>query len=155
MTLGWLFKPVSAAMAVDPLLASKLEFGNAGTLETGGTGWFIGFSTPAVPGASALRHVPSNMSARGLCVKWCAHEPGCPGGDGKPVSTGRTISLLVGMPGAFRLDFSLTGSFEPGRTLSRILREPGDFAIWGEGVYHRWRCEQPCSILTIRWETGE
>ncbi len=147
-----LAEPVSDVAAGDPLLEAKLEFGNAGSLDTGGTGWFIGYGSHHGAGNSPLRHVTRSQRANGLSVKWCDHEAGRPGGDGKPVSTGRTISMLVGGQGAFRLDFSLTGSFEPCRTLTRILREPGDYAIWGEGVYHRWRCEKPCSILTIRWQ---
>ena len=142
-------------MPIDARLSSKIEFGNAGELNTNGTGWIIGFSPWSKPGDANLRHIPPGLNAKGLCVKWFMHEAGNPRGEIKPISQGRTISLLVGQPGEFKLEFSLTESFKPGETLACVLREPGDFAVWGEGIYHRWYCGQPSSILTIRWQPEE
>jgi hypothetical protein len=53
-----------------PSLPMEIEFGNAGEVETNGTGWFIGFSPWSKTEASALRHMPADLEATGLCVKW-------------------------------------------------------------------------------------
>lgn len=35
---------------------------------------------------------------------------------------------------------------------SALLHERhGDFAAWGEGLYHRWHCLSRATVLTIRW----
>ncbi|MDM0054821.1 hypothetical protein [Variovorax fucosicus] len=134
-----------------------IEFGNAGTVDTNGTGWFIGFSDWCRSTGAHLRHMPPALDARGLCVKWFMHPAGNPAGEAKPVSTGRTISMLVGgaPDSEFRIEFSPTASFAPASTVTRVLREPGDFAIWGRGLYHRAFGIAPACILTIRWEPGD
>jgi len=35
-----------------------------------------------------------------------------------------------------------------------VLEHPGDFAIWGEGLEHRWRALEPSTVLTVRWQHG-
>ena len=128
----------------------QVEFGNAGDLHTNGTGWFIGFSE-WTKSSSGLRHVPSGDAAKGLCVKWFLHEAGDPNGDEKPISEGRTISMLVGEPGDFKLEVSSTPAFELSKTVSYHLRRPGDFVAWGSGLYHRAYGLQQACILTVRW----
>jgi hypothetical protein len=134
-----------------PALPENVEFGNAGALDTRGTGWFVGFSEWSKSSGANLRHVPATVDLRGLCVKWFMHKAGDPNGIGKPVSEGRTLSILAGEPSEFRLEFSLAEPFEPRSTLVHTLREPGDFVIWGEGIYHRWSSVRPACILTVRW----
>jgi hypothetical protein len=129
----------------------QVEFGNAGDVPTHGTGWFIGFSEWARSGAAPLRYMPAGQHATGLCVKWFHHEAGHPNGDPKPISEGRSISLLVGQASEFRLEFAPSPRFEPNDTLAYTLRRPGDFVIWGGGIYHRAFGLQRACILTIRW----
>ena len=139
-------------MTARPPSVLPVEFGNAGNLETSGTGWFIGFSDWTRSPASALRHVPAGAEARGLCVKWFAHPAGHPAGEAKPLSEGRTISMLVGAPGAFRMEFCAVPGFDDGAALAHTLRQNGDFAMWGAGVWHRAFGLAPTTILTIRWQ---
>lgn len=136
--------------AASPL--DQIEFGNAHAVDTHGTGWFIGFSDWARSGGADLRHMPADMASTGLCVKWFMHAAGDPNGQDKPLSTGRTISMLAGPASEFRLAFCATPDFETSATKVHTLRAPGDFVIWGAGLYHRAWGLQPASILTIRWE---
>ena len=129
----------------------QIEFGNAGDVPTNGTGWFIGFSEWARCGDADLRYIPAGRPATGLCVKWFHHEAGHPNGDPKPVSEGRSISILVGDSGAFRLEFAPFARFEAHETVVHTLRRPGDFVAWGGGIYHRAFGLQRSCILTIRW----
>lgn len=73
-------------------------------------------------------------------IKWGVH----PAGQGRDAwQTGEqrtTIVLLV--KGRFRLDLS-TGSV--------VLKEEGDYAIWGPGIDHSWSAEEDSVVITIRW----
>jgi len=109
-----------------------VESGNAGTLDTHGSGWFIGFSDWA-RSASGLRHMPADALAQGLCVKWFWHPAGDPNGERKPLSEARTMSILVGPPSDFRIEVSSHPDFPPNATRVIHLRETGDFAAWGPG----------------------
>jgi len=129
----------------------EIEFGNASEVETNGTGWFIGFSQWAKTESPSLRHMPAELASTGLCVKWFLHNAGDPNGEPKPVSEGRTISILVGQPSEFKIEFSKSAAFEPSDTTTFVLRRPGDFVIWGPGIYHRAFGLQHACILTIRW----
>jgi hypothetical protein len=131
-----------------------IEFNNVCDLDTGGSGWFIGFSEWAkskLSGASDLRYMPEFKRCHTLCMKWMRHPARDPRGLEKPLSTGRTLSLLVSDTGQFRLEFSTREDFSNGEVVHHTLRRHGDFAIWGERVYHRWFAEQESTILTLRW----
>ncbi len=130
----------------------NVEFGNAGQLDTNGSGWFIGFSDWAKSEPGLLRFLPQERELSGLCVKWKLHQQGDPNGEPKPVSSGKTISIMVGHPGSFKLEFCDSPSFLPSESVSFTLAEVGDFVIWGEGVYHRAFGLAASCILTIRWE---
>lgn len=151
------FEPQPPMQALDVAPMHKysppldVEFGNAGEVDTNGTGWFIGFSEWSKHGESQLRHMPSDLEATGLCVKWFVHAAGDPNGEPKPLSEGRTVSILVGQPSAFKIEFSSSAAFEPHATRSHVLRKPGDFVVWGRGIYHRAFGLQQACILTIRW----
>jgi hypothetical protein len=134
------------------VLALPVEFGNAETTETSGTGWFIGFGAWAKNGNSELRYIPQELGSQGLCMKWYVHPAGHPNGEDKPLSTGRTVSILVSARSHFELEFSRTANFDPDSTASHTLRKVGDFAIWGPGVYHRAFGRQEATIVTLRWE---
>jgi hypothetical protein len=126
-----------------------IETGNAHDVETGGTGWFIGFSPWTRMGTGEFRHIPQDEPVTGLCVKWYHHDPGHASGP-KPVSEGRTMSILVTDGSHFELDFSTTADFSSDvRTV--VFRREGDFAAWGEGIFHRWRCIERATIGTVRW----
>jgi hypothetical protein len=134
-----------------PALPENVEFSNAGAVDTNGTGWFIGFSEWSKSKGINLRYVPGDQDLRGLCVKWFMHAAGDPNGHGKPLSEGRTFSILAGAASEFRIEFSRSPGFEPAFTLAHTLRKPGDFVIWGEGLHHRWFSIKPACIMTIRW----
>ncbi|HEX5784565.1 MAG TPA: hypothetical protein VFY35_07550 [Burkholderiaceae bacterium] len=127
-----------------------VDFGNAGALNTCGTGWFIGYSEWTREGAE-LRFMPHDALAQGLCVKWFEHATGDPNGEPKPLSTGRTMSVLVSPSSEFRIEFSIDATFPPESTAAVVLRQAGDFAIWGAGVYHRAFGVQRATVITVRW----
>jgi hypothetical protein len=66
------------------------------------------------------------------------------------VSTGRTMSILVTDGAHFELDFSTSPDFT-GDVRTVVFTREGDFAAWGEGLYHRWRCIREATIGTVRW----
>lgn len=88
------------------------------------------------------------MPANGVCVKWVAFSPADPPecGKAKPVSTGRTLSLLAGN-GEFERTFPAGGE-----RFTVVLDEPGDFAVWGPGLEHSWRPVRTSTVMTVRWE---
>ena len=137
------------------LLTRHVEFGNAGEVDTRGTGWFVGFSDWTQGGTSGLRHVPADETSTGLCVKWFSHPAGNPDGESKPLSDGRTMSVLVSPASEFRIEFSFAADFAPEATLVHTLRRHGDFVIWGPGLFHRAFGVQPASILTVRWSPSK
>jgi hypothetical protein len=132
-----------------------LDYGNAWALRSPlqpSSNWFVG-DHPAIPPNSLrfLRHgEPGNRAGDMLCdlaVKWFEHQPSDEPswGEDKPLSTGRTLSLLAG-PGAFELCFR-----RGERRCRLVLDQPGDFALWGEGLEHSWRVLQASTVLTVRW----
>jgi hypothetical protein len=121
--------------------------GNAGEIDTGETGWFIGYGD----WTRELLHVPKEQAVSGLCVKWYEHPAGDASADSKPVSEGRSISILVSEQGAFEIEFSQSPRFEPEGSRKVLLQRRGDFVAWGDGIFHRWRCVSRSTILTVRW----
>jgi hypothetical protein len=126
-----------------------IDTGNAHDVATGGTGWFIGFSPWTKASVQGLRHIPEAQPVTGVCAKWFHHQPGHESGR-KPVSTGRTMSILVTEGAHFELDFSTSPDFE-GDVRTVVFTREGDFAVWGEGLHHRWRCVREATIATVRW----
>ena len=132
-------------------LLQSVEFGNAGDLGTHGTGWFVGFGEWTHGPATALRHVADGTTSSGPCIKYFRHPAGHPNGDPKPLSEGRTLSMLVDAQGEFRIEFSTRADFAPADSLAHTLRRHGDFVIWGPGIHHRAFGIQAACILTVRW----
>ncbi len=132
-----------------------VEVGNAWALrdpQAPHTNWLVG-DHPGIPVESVrlLRHLghPEGAEAvSNLAVKWFVHDPADPPewGERKPLSTGRTLSLLASA-GAFELCFR-RGEDEA----VVVLEEPGDFALWGPGLVHSWRVLRPSVVITVRWE---
>jgi hypothetical protein len=131
--------------------AMEIDTGNAYDVDTQGTGWFVGFSPWTLTSEGGLRHVPQDQPVNGLCIKWFDHVTGHDSGNTKPVSEGRTVSLLVNAQAEFHIDFSLSPDFEPGTVRTVVLRRAGDYAAWGAGLFHRWRCIERSTIATVRW----
>ncbi|MCS5693257.1 hypothetical protein NZK33_14875 [Cyanobium sp. FGCU-6] len=132
----------------------EIEVGNASAVDTSGSGWFIGYgdwTRSADRGLGDLRVLPRDALARALQVKWMVHPAHDPRGTGKPLSEGRTISLLVSEGGRFRLEFSTDPSFSVPGLVRHTLDRHGDFVIWGPGLHHRWFVDEACTILTLRW----
>lgn len=132
----------------------EIEFGNAATLDTNGTGWFVGFSDWAkekLSGGPNLRYLPKETGAREICLKWLFHPKGDPRGAVKPPSFGRTLSILVSETGCFRLQFSRQPDFPAADRVEYTLEKHGQFVVWGEHLYHRWLVDSDCTILTLRW----
>ena len=130
----------------------QIEFGNAGDVDTGGTGWFVGFS-PWARNTTAgvdLRYLPQDRLSHTLCMKWMTHAAGDPRGVAKPISEGRTLSVLVSTSGLFRLQFSDNDRFES-NVVEHVLCRHGDFSVWGAGVFHRYVVDDTSTILTLRW----
>jgi len=134
-----------------------LELGNAWALrppQAPHTNWVVG-DHPAIPADSLrfLRHAthPDGAQAvEGLALKWFAHSPEDPPewGEDKPLSAGRTLSLLAGA-GGFELCFATGGS-----EARVLLEDAGDYALWGPGLHHRWRVLRPSLVVTLRWALG-
>lgn len=133
----------------------NLITGNAYDSDTNGTGWFLGYSLWTRLVHSDLLHVPKEQLLSGLCVKWYDHQSGHDSGNSKPVSEGRTISILVSQDSVFRVEFCETPDFEPTRVKSVVLQRHGDFVIWGEDLFHRWHCLTRSTILTLRWNPND
>ena len=60
--------------------------------------------------------------------------------DWNPDETATTLCLLVS--GRFNIHFD-----------SRLvtLARPGDYAVWGPGIKHRWQALDDSIVLTVRW----
>ncbi|WP_308016546.1 signal peptidase I [Jidongwangia harbinensis] len=74
-------------------------------------------------------------------VKWGVHPPG----ERRAAwATGETrTALLILIRGSFDIEL---------RDRTVLLREPGDYVVWGPGEDHSWRsgdCETV--VLTVRW----
>jgi hypothetical protein len=141
-----------AMTCVESRSALPVEFGNAEGVNTGETGWFIGFSEWTKSAPHSLRNIPTGAQTAGLCLKWFTHAAGDPSGQQKPINTGRTVSILLSRESEYQLDCSSNLDFEPDLSITHTLRRAGDFVIWGADVYHRAFGIQPATILTLRWE---
>lgn len=104
--------------------------GNAGVDGATNAGWLLGHFMPA----GDVRH------STDVEVKWGVH----PAGEARSRwATGeRRTALLVLVGGRFRVEL-------PERTV--VLREPGDYVVWGRGVDHSWYAERESVVLTVRW----
>ncbi len=131
-----------------------VEVGNAWALrspESPQTNWVVG-DHPAIP-ADSLRflrhggHPAGAQQVEDLALKWFVHHPNDPPewGEAKPLSQGRTLSLLAG-DGAFELRLA-----RGEEALVVLLEDPGDFVLWGAGLAHSWRAVRPSLVVTVRW----
>jgi hypothetical protein len=130
-----------------------IEFNDVSGIDTNGTGWVLGFGEWLNTGdaGQALRYMPRDARSHSLCMKWMHHRKGDPLGTGKPVSEGRTMSILVSEAGRFRVQFSDDPHFSEDTLVEHVLQRHGQFSAWGAGLYHRWFVDEDCTILTLRW----
>jgi mannose-6-phosphate isomerase-like protein (cupin superfamily) len=74
-------------------------------------------------------------------VKWGVHPPG-ERRAAWAVRETRT-ALLVLIRGSFRIEL---------RDRTVLLREPGDYVVWGPGHDHSWQAgDEAAVVLTVRW----
>ncbi|MEW2445267.1 signal peptidase I [Micromonospora marina] len=108
----------------------RVYVGNAAVDGATDAGWLLGHFKPA----GDVRH------STDVEVKWGVH----PAGETRSRwATGeRRTALLVLISGAFRIEL-------PDRTV--VLRESGDYVVWGRGVDHSWYAERESTVLTVRW----
>ncbi|SCF23919.1 hypothetical protein GA0074695_4655 [Micromonospora viridifaciens] len=108
----------------------RVYVGNAAVDGAADAGWLLGHFKP--PGD--VRHSTE------VEVKWGVHLAG--EARSAWVTGERRTALLVLISGAFRVEL-------PDRTV--VLREPGDYVVWGRGVDHSWYAERESVVLTVRW----
>ena len=110
--------------------AKNWRVGNAQTDGADRRGWFVGhFIDPE-----------DIRMSKDVEIKWGAHQAGeeRPGWQTDEYRT--TVLLLI--TGRFRINLSVD---------SYILKDEGDYAIWGPGIGHSWKAEQDSIVVTIRW----
>jgi hypothetical protein len=104
------------------------------------TGWFVG-GFPEMRGLG-LRE------CRDVEIKWYEHPEGQESGE-KPVSRGLTVSVLV--TGRFAVSFQDDES----SWVEYRLEKPGDYVVWGPGIYHRWKAIERSVVLSVRPTPGK
>ena len=112
---------------------SGLVVGNAGQDGAEFRGWFIGHF---VEDAQDLR------STDDVEIKWGIHADR----EARPAwaASAEATTLSIVIQGQIRLFFA------SGR--EALLSKPGDYAVWGPRLAHRWQIEAPDTIvLTVRW----
>lgn len=98
------------------------------------TGWFIG----------AFDGLPEDLRKNEFFeVKWYPHPKGQKSGP-KPPSRALTLSVLIS--GKFAIRFREGG----GESVESLLKEPGDYLIWGPGLEHEWEALEDSVVLSVR-----
>jgi hypothetical protein len=112
-------------------VADGVYVGNAGADSADNQGWLLGHFMPA----GELLH------SEDIEVKWGVH----PTGDRRAAwATGEVrTALLVLVQGRFHVEL---------RDRTVVLREPGDYVVWGPGCDHSWEARaEGTVVLTVRW----
>lgn len=91
-------------------------------------GWLVGHFAAGVRASSDVE------------VKWGVHAAGERRASPVTGEVRSTVVLLV----SGRFEVELDG-------VLHVLREPGDYAVWGPGVDHVWRALADTVIVTVRW----
>jgi len=120
--------------------------GNAWQPDANPGGWIVGWSECLRP--IPLLWMPDDQLAGGVCIKWFQHLAGDPNGKNKPISAGRSISILTSTDSELLLRFWRPGDDD---RLTVRLTEPGDFAAWADGLVHEWEVPKDSTVITIRW----
>ncbi len=112
-------------------MADDWHVGNAVSDGKDLRGWLVGHF---------LENAEDVRASDAVEIKWGVHPAG-QGRDAWHTSEQRTTIVLL-VKGRFRLDLS-TGSV--------VLKEEGDYAIWGPGIDHSWSAEEDSVVITVRW----
>jgi len=115
-------------------------FGNAVRDDVRGSGWFVGQFVPAQLG---LRHQTA------IEVKWGRHPKGerrPAGPEANQVAT--TVSVLV--RGAL-----LTRFDHRGQRHEVLIKDEGDYIIFGPDVVHAWEALEDTVVLSLRFPSVE
>ncbi len=112
-------------------MAESVYVGRAGEDGARNQGWLLGHFMPS----GNPRHSDD------VEVKWGVHRLGDRRG---AWATGEVrTALLVLIRGAFNIEL---------RDRTVVLREPGDYVVWGPGQDHSWRAVAADTlVLTVRW----
>jgi hypothetical protein len=122
--------PCTHGVALVEKLLMHVVTGNAADDGTPFRGWFVGHFMP-----------PSLANTRDVEIKWGTHRLD----EIRPswAVSERATTLSILLRGRIRLLFE---------TGEHVLAAPGDYALWGPGVAHRWHIEADDTvILTVRW----
>ena len=96
-------------------------------------GWFVGHF---------VGHERGLRSTDKVEIKWGIHKRHDRRSAWAATKAATTMSMVI--RGSIRLFFQPSGE--------TLLNQPGDYAVWGPGVPHRWRIEDDDTIvLTVRW----
>lgn len=128
-----------------------VESGNLAELQTGDTGWVVGFGDHFDPALDLIRFIDHDHPCSGVSVKWMCHPAGDLRGLEKPISEGRTFSVMVSEAGHFVTEISTGPDFARDSTTNVVLRRHGDFVAYGPGLFHRWSVIEACTLITVRW----
>jgi glyoxylate utilization-related uncharacterized protein len=104
--------------------------GNAGADGARNSGWLLGHFMPDGP-----------LHSSDVEVKWGVH----PRGDRRAAWATEEVrtALLVLIRGEFHIEL---------RDRTVLLREPGDYVVWGPGEDHSWLSPvEDTVVLTVRW----
>lgn len=104
--------------------------------------WFVG-STENLGGIihSGLRH--SEL----LQMRWDEFEADAERENWAPLSS--RIGVVILVKGKFTLFF--TEKLPPIVVHSKTLSSPGDYVIWREDVFHKWKADELSSVICVRW----
>lgn len=109
---------------------THVRIGNAGRDGTPFRGWFVGhFMPPGLPHSGDIEIKWGEHTLHEERKRWARSEHAT------------TMSMVI--KGSIRLYFD---------EAEHLLSQPGDYALWGPGIKHRWRIESNDTIiLTVRW----
>jgi hypothetical protein len=113
------------------LVADNWYVGNARTDGRNRRGWLIGHFLGEEDGIRLSKDVE---------IKWGIHLAGEQRKSWQDAENRTTVIVLI--EGYFRINLSVD---------SFVLREQGDYAMWGPGIGHSWQAEEDSIVLTIRW----
>jgi hypothetical protein len=113
------------------MMADNWHVGNAAIDSKDHRGWIIGHFLDDADGVRVSDAVE---------IKWGIHPAGEQRHDWQTDEERTTVILLV--QGQFRIELS-SGIF--------VLKEQGDYAMWGPGIDHSWQAEKDSVIITVRW----
>jgi hypothetical protein len=112
-------------------VADNWYTGNANDDADAHRGWLVGHF---------IQPTESVRSSADLEIKWGRH----PAGDKRvaPATDEQRTTLVLLVSGRHRVELSVG---------TALLKEPGDYVVWGPGIDHTWETEHDSIVLTVRW----